>query len=117
MTINQLPLDSLDEESETTTADLNTLIITTARWRRMAPELRTELRQVLGGKAAILNRPVLDMAQALCARDAYLFAWHLYQGLDGQPYSPYQGCGLGLLMDLRCFMGEDPAEIGSTLLV
>ena len=112
-----VPLDCLDEESETTTADLNTLIITTARWRRLATELRTELGQVLGGKAAILNRLILDVPQALCAHDAYVFDWHLYQGLDGQAYSPYQGCGLGLLMDLRRLMGENPAEIGETILV
>ncbi|HEX9872179.1 MAG TPA: hypothetical protein VGC99_27000 [Candidatus Tectomicrobia bacterium] len=96
MTINQLPL-------------------TPARWRCLAPELRTELRQVLGSKQAILNRPVLDVARALCARDASLLAWHLYQGLDGQPFTPYQGCGLGLTMDLRAAMGEDqePWDYGS----
>jgi hypothetical protein len=85
---------------------LNTLIITTARWLHLAPKLRTELRQVLGGKAAILNRLILDVPQALCARDAHVFDWHLYHG-----------CGLGLLMDLRRLMGEDPAEIGETILV
>ncbi|MGH2393985.1 MAG: hypothetical protein ACRDGH_10950, partial [Candidatus Limnocylindria bacterium] len=65
MTINQLPL-------------------TAARWRRLHPALRAEFRQVLGTKAAIINRPVLDVARALCAHGAYVLVWHLYQGLDGQ---------------------------------
>jgi hypothetical protein len=91
--------------------------LTPARWRRLHPQLRTELRQVLGGEQAILNRPALDIAQMLCAREACLLAWHLYQGLDAQPFTPYQGCGLGLLMDLRSFMREDPAEIGATILL
>jgi hypothetical protein len=91
--------------------------LTPTPWRRLHPQLRTELRQILGGKQAILNRPVLDIARMLCAREAYLLAWHLYQGLDGQPFTPYQSCGLGLLMDLRSFMGEDPAEIGATILL
>jgi hypothetical protein len=98
MTINQLPL-------------------TPDRWRRLHPELRAALRQVLGPKAGILNHPVLDIARTLCARDAYLLAWHLYQGLAGEPFRPYQGCGLGLLMDLRAFMSEDPCEIGAMILV
>jgi hypothetical protein len=80
---------------------LNEQPLTPARWRRLHPHLRTDLRRVLGGKQAILNRPVLDVARMLCARDAYLLAWHLYQGLNGQPHSPCQDCGLGLLMDLR----------------
>ena len=88
MTINQLPL-------------------TLARWRRLAPKLRAELRQVLGPKASILNRQVLDLARELCAHDASLLAWHLYQGLAGEPFTPYQGCGLGLSMDLRRFLGKD----------
>ena len=83
------------------------LPLTPARWRRLPPQLRAELRQVLGSKQAILNRPVLDVARDLCARDAALLAWHLYQGLDGEPFTPYQGCGLGLTMDLRRCMGED----------
>ena len=91
--------------------------LTPARWRCLHPHLRTELRQILGGKQAILNRPVLDIAGMLCAREAYLLAWHLYQGLDGQPFTPYQGCGLGLLMDLRSFMGENPTETGATILL
>jgi hypothetical protein len=96
MTINQFPL-------------------TPARWRRLHSQLRFELRQVLGGTSAILNRPVLDVARALCQHDAHGLAWHLYQGLDGQPFTKYQGCGLGLSMDLRHFMGEDgdPGVYGS----
>jgi hypothetical protein len=65
----------------------------------------------MGGKAAILNRPLLDVARDLCARDASLLAWHLYQGLDGQPFTPYQGCGLGLTMDLRAWMGEEGDDL------
>ncbi|HEX9869589.1 MAG TPA: hypothetical protein VGC99_13535 [Candidatus Tectomicrobia bacterium] len=96
---------------------INRIRLTEARWRRLAPELRAMLRQVLGGKPAIINRPVLDIARALCAHGAYELAFALYQHLDGQPPTPYAGCGLGLLMDLRSFMGEDPAEIGSTILL
>jgi hypothetical protein len=92
MTINQLPL-------------------TPARWRRLAPDLRAELRQVLGPQAGILHRPVLDVARDLIARDASLLAWHLYQGLNGQPFTPYQGCGLGLTMDLRARMGEEGDDL------
>ena len=91
--------------------------LTPACWRRLHPELRAELRQVLGPQAGILGHPVLDVARDLCHRGAYELAWHLYQGLDGEPFTPYAGCGLGLLMDLRNFMGEDPAEIGATILV
>jgi hypothetical protein len=86
---------------------INESPLTHARWRRLHPHLRRELRQVLGPQAGILGRPVLDVARTLCARDASLLAWHLYQGLAGEPYRPYQGCGLGLWMDLRQFMGED----------
>ena len=55
------------------------------------------------------------MASALCAHEASLLAWHLYQGLDGRLFTEYQGCGLGLSMDLRHFMGEDgePGVYGS----
>jgi hypothetical protein len=81
--------------------------LTPYRWRRLDPQLRAELRQVLGNNAAILHRPVLDVARALCAHDAALLAWHLYQGLAGEPFTPYRGCGLGLTMDLRRLMGED----------
>ena len=50
----------------------NAVIISQTVWRRLPPALRAELRQVLGSKQAILNRPVLDVARALCARDASL---------------------------------------------
>jgi hypothetical protein len=110
MTINQLP-------SPGPGSRLNAHPLTPARWRRLHPEIRAELRQVLGGTSAILHLPVLDVARDLCARGAYELAWHLYQGLDGQPFTPYAGCGLGLLMDLRGWMGEDPAEIGATILL
>jgi hypothetical protein len=96
---------------------INELPLTPTRWRRLAPALRAALRQVLGGKPAIIGRPVLDIARALCARDAYELAWQLYQDLDGEPLTPYQGCGLGLLMSLRDRMGEDPAELGATILL
>jgi hypothetical protein len=45
-----------------------------------------------------------------------LLAFDLYQGLSSQPMIPSEGCGLGLLMNLRELMGEDPASIGETLL-
>jgi hypothetical protein len=35
---------------------INEQPLTPARWRRLPPELRAELRQVLGSKHAILNR-------------------------------------------------------------
>ncbi|HEX9869592.1 MAG TPA: hypothetical protein VGC99_13550 [Candidatus Tectomicrobia bacterium] len=89
MTINQLPL-------------------TAARWRRLHPELRAELRQALGGKSAIIDRQVLDVARALYAHSAHGLALALYEALQGEPLAEYQGCGLGRLMDLRAFMGEDP---------
>ena len=98
MTINQLPL-------------------TPARWRRLAPELRAELRQVLGGKAAILNRQVLDVAQDLCAREASLLALGLYAALKGEPPPEAEPCGLGAILRLQDLMGEATGEIGSALLV
>ena len=45
--------------------------LTPALWRRMHPELRAALRQVLGGTSAIINCPVLAIARDLCARGAY----------------------------------------------
>lgn len=86
---------------------INQLPLPPTRWRRLHPQLRAELRQVLGEKAAIINRQVLDVAKDLIARDASLLAWHLYQEIDGQPFTSYQGCGLGLTMDLRAAMAED----------
>jgi hypothetical protein len=96
MTINQVPL-------------------TPARWRRLAPALRIELRRALRSQSAIVDHQVLEIAQALCDRGAYDVAFALCEAIEGQPAIPYQGCGLGLLMNLRECMGEDPAPIGETL--
>jgi len=96
---------------------INTLSITEYRWRRLGPELRARLRQAMGGKCGITGRQVLDITRDLCGRGAYDLVFHLYQALDGQPAIPYQGCGLGLLMNLRECMGEDPAPIGETLVL
>ena len=52
------------------------------------------------GKPSIIGRQVLDIARDLCARDIYDLAFDFYQALEGQPEIPYQGCGLGLLMNL-----------------
>jgi hypothetical protein len=87
---------------------INQLPLTPARWRRLPPELRAELRQVLGPQAGIIGRPVLAIARNLCGRGAYELAWQLYQGLDGEPFTPYAGCGLGLLVNVRDRLGEDP---------
>jgi hypothetical protein len=89
---------------------INRIPLTEARWRCLHPNLRAELRQALGGKSAILNRPVLDVARNLCARSAHGLALALYEALQGDPPPEYQGCGLGRLMDLRAFMGEDPGR-------
>jgi hypothetical protein len=62
---------------------LNAVILTKARWRRLHPELRTTLRQILGGKSAIINRKVLDIAKDLCTRDAYRLALTFYASVDG----------------------------------
>jgi hypothetical protein len=98
---------------------LNQLPLTAACWRHLALVLRAALHQALGGTRAIINRPVLDVAQALClcARGAYGLAFALYQGFDGQPPASYEGCGLGLLMSLGECTGENPAAIGATILV
>jgi hypothetical protein len=96
---------------------LNITPITEAMWRQLPAELRARLRRRLGRKTAVLDHQVLDVAKALCHRAAYELAFDLYQALDGQPLIPYQGCGLGLLMNLRELMGEDPAPIGEMLLI
>jgi hypothetical protein len=101
----------------TTTMTINEQPLTPARWRRLAPELRAELRQVLGTKARILNRPVLDVAKDLCARDAYLLALGVYAALQGEPPPEAEPCGLGVILRCQDLMGEAPAEIGATLLV
>lgn len=74
---------------------INESPLTPTPWRRLHPALRVELRQVLGGKATILGQPIIALARALCARDAYLLAWPLYQQLDGQPFKPYQAAAWG----------------------
>jgi hypothetical protein len=79
--------------------------------------LRAQLCRRLGRKAAIVNYQVLDVAMELCAAGAYDVAPALYEDLPGDPPAEYQGCGLRLLMDLRAFMGEDPAPIGETLVI
>jgi hypothetical protein len=96
---------------------INMIALTDARWRRLNPELRTELREVLGGKSAIIGRQVIDVARHLCGRGAYDLAFDLYQELDGQSSIPSRGCGFGLLITLRDLMGEDPAELGATVVL
>jgi hypothetical protein len=91
MNINQLPI--------------NQQPLTPARWRRLPSELCAELRQVLGGTQAIINRQVLDVAKALCARGAHGVALDLYDALNGEP-PPYE-CGLGRTLRRRALMGED----------
>jgi hypothetical protein len=76
---------------------INTISLTEARWRRLHPEFRARLRQVLGRKRAMINRQVLQIARDLCARSAHGVALALYEGLQGEPPAQYQGCGLGLL--------------------
>jgi hypothetical protein len=89
-----------------------------AHWRRLDPALRAKLRQALGGKSAIIGRQVLDLARTLCTRGAYDLALAFYEGLDGTPSTPYQGCGLGLLMALReCIGKEYGPDPGGTILV
>jgi hypothetical protein len=95
----------------------NDIIITEARWRQLPAELRAGLRQALGRKSAIVGRRVLDVAQALCERGAYGLAFDFYQVLDGQPLMPYQGCGFGLMMNLKALMGEQGPDPTETILV
>jgi hypothetical protein len=59
----------------------------------------------------------LDIARGLCGRGADDLALAFYDGPEGQLPTPYQGCGLGLLMDLRECTGEDPAPTGETLVL
>lgn len=91
----------------------NATMMTEALWRQLPPALRAQLRRRLGRKASILNRPVLNLARALCDRGAYEIALALYDALDGQPDAEY-GCGFGMLWALRERMGEgegpDPTE-------
>jgi hypothetical protein len=78
---------------------------------------RTQLHRRLGRKAAIVNHQVLDVATALCAAGAYDVARAMYEALRGDPPAEYEGCVLGVLVDLRGFMGEDPEPIGETLVI
>jgi hypothetical protein len=97
---------------------LNATPLTEAYWRQPPPALRAQLRRRLGGKAGMLNRPVLNIARALCERGNYSLAFDLYRALHGEPLDPYQGCGLGLLMNLRELMGEaEGPDPGNTLLL
>jgi hypothetical protein len=86
--------------------NFNTTPITEAHWRQLPRALRAQPRRRLGGKASILNHQVHNIASALCERGAYDLAFDLYRGLRRDPLVPYQGCGLGLLMNLRELMGE-----------
>jgi hypothetical protein len=96
---------------------LNNTPLTDVLWRQLPPALRAQLRRRLGGKARILNRQVLDIARTLCDRGAYDLAFDLYQGLQGEPLDPYQGCGFGLLMNLQQLMSEEAPDPGDTLLL
>jgi hypothetical protein len=96
---------------------LNTTLMTEATWRELPAELRAALRRVLKQKSAIVGRQVLDIAQALCERGAYGLAFDLYQFLDGQPLVPYQGCGFGLMMNLKELMGERGPDPAGTILI
>jgi hypothetical protein len=90
------------------------MVITEAVWRELPPEIHTALHRALKRKSAIVDRQVLDVASALCKCGAYDLAFGLYQVRDGRPLMPYQGCGLGLMMNLKGLMGErgpDPTRI------
>jgi hypothetical protein len=95
---------------------LNTTVITEALWRQLPMALRARLRRRLGGKAAIVDHQVLDVARALCAAGADDLALALYDALEGDP-RPVYGCGFGAMWSLRLRMGEDPATIGDTLML
>jgi hypothetical protein len=90
---------------------INDIPLTAYCWRRLPAPLRVELRQILGGKAAILNRPVLDVARALCVRDASWLALGVYAALHGDPPPEAEPCGLGAMLRLQEWMGEDRAPI------
>jgi hypothetical protein len=96
---------------------LNTTVITEPLWRQLPVALRAQLRRRLGGKAAMVDHQVLDVARALCAAGAYDIALALYDALEGEPLAPYEGCGFGMLWSLRTRMGEDPAAIADTLVL
>jgi hypothetical protein len=89
------------------TMTINQLPLTPARWRRLPPQLRVELRQVLGPQASILNRPVLEIARMLCARDADLLALGVYAALRGEPPPEAEPCGLGASLRLQELMSGE----------
>jgi hypothetical protein len=91
---------------------INAQPLTPARWRRLHPALWAELRQVLGSTQAIINRPVLDVAQDLCARDASWLVLGLYAALHGVPPPEAEPCGLGAMLRLQAWMGEDLDRTG-----
>jgi hypothetical protein len=95
----------------------NTTPITEALWRQLPAGLRAQLCWRLGRKTAIIDHQVLDVAKAFCHRGAYELAFDVYQILDGQPLIPYQGCGLGLMMNLKALMGERGPDPAGTNLV
>ena len=96
---------------------LNTTPLTEAHWRQLPAALRARLRRRLGGRARILNRPILNLAQALCDRGAYNLALELYDTLEGQPDAEY-GCGFGRMWRLREYMGEvEGPDPSNTLLL
>jgi Caudovirus prohead serine protease len=90
---------------------------TEAHWRQLPADLRKDLRRFLKRKSAIVGQEVLDVASALCERGAFGLAFDLYQVLDGQPRIPYQGCGFGLMMNLKALMGERSPDPSGTILV
>ena len=96
---------------------LSHIVITEPIWRQFPAELRAALRQALKQKSAIVGRQVLDVASALCERSAYGLAFDLYQVLDSQPLIPYQGCGFGLMMNLKALMGERGPDPSGAILV
>jgi hypothetical protein len=87
--------------------DLNTTVITEPLWRQLPVALRAQLRRRLGGKPAIVDHQVLDVARVLCAAGADALALALYDTLEGDP-TPVYGCWFGAMWSLRTCMGEDP---------
>jgi hypothetical protein len=96
--------------------DRNVIIISEGNVRELPAEFRKGLHRALGRKSAIVDHEVLDGAQALCERGAYGLAFDFYQILDGQPLIPYQGCGFGLMMNLKELMDERDLDPTGTIL-
>lgn len=95
---------------------INEQPLTPSRWRRLHPHLRTELRQILGGTQAILNRPVLDVTSALCEHGRPDVALAFYDALTGQPGAIY-GCGVGAMWAPKQYMDEQGPDPTRTILV